>query len=96
MIIQLKQQSIVIPNHSTRVCLSNAKENIIQSESLRRVDLPLGLVGLVCASVVWVIAFVVSISVVETILKETKQLVKQQRVSIEPQSRTNEAFFHTL
>ena len=95
MIIQLKQQLIVIPNHPTRVCLSSAKENIIQSESLCRVDLPLGLVGLVCASVVCIIASVVSLSVVETVLKETKQLVKQ-RVLIEPQSLTNEIFFHTL
>ena len=41
-------------------------------------DLPLGSVGLVCASVVNFVASVVSLSVVETVLKETKQLVKQR------------------
>ena len=41
-------------------------------------DLPLGSVGLVCASVVSVVVSVVSLSVVETVLKETKQLVKQR------------------
>ena len=41
-------------------------------------DLPLGSVGLVCASVVSVVASVVSLSVVETVLKETKLLVKQR------------------
>ena len=41
-------------------------------------DLPLGSVGLVCPSVVNVVASVVSLSVVETVLNETKQLVKQR------------------
>ena len=41
-------------------------------------DLPLGSVGLVCASVVSVVVSVVSLSVVETVLKETKLLVKKR------------------
>ena len=41
-------------------------------------DLPLGSVGLVCASVVSVVVSVVSLSVVETVSKETKLLVKQR------------------
>ena len=41
-------------------------------------DLPLGSVGLVCASVVSVVVSVVLLSVVETVLKETKLLVKQR------------------
>ena len=41
-------------------------------------DLPLGSVGLVCGSVVSVVASVVSLSVVETVLKETKPLINHR------------------
>ena len=54
------------------------KLKLIKSVRKPRVDLPLGSVGLVCASVVSVVASVVSLPVVETVLKETKQLVKQR------------------
>ena len=59
-------------------------------------DLPLGSVGLVCVSVVSVVASVVSLSVVETVLKETKQLVKERFDSNTKPSRTNESCFRTL
>ena len=68
-----------IPNNYTVVSLLvELKLKRIESILKPRVDLPLGSVGLVCASVVSVVASVVSLSVVETVLKETKQLVKQR------------------
>ena len=68
-----------IPNNYTVVSLFVVfKIKRIKSVRKPRVDLPHGLVGLVCGSVVSVVASVVSFSVVETVLKESKQLVKQR------------------
>ena len=68
-----------IPNNYTVVSLLvEFKLKRIESVGKPRVDLPLGSVGLVCASVVSVVASVVSLSVAETVLKETKLLVKQR------------------
>ena len=68
----------ILNNYTVVSLLVVFKLKRIESVRRPRLDLPLGSVGLVCASVVSVVASVVSLSVVETVLKETKLLVKQR------------------